>query len=286
MTTIADKLTALAAVKEAQRVALSLGTGVPFAEYVDNFPSGGTPEWTPLDLPLSAGLVGDYRPWDLSTLFQDAAGTIPVTADGQPVGLILDKSPAGNHLSTLVLAQRPTYQTDGVKSWLFFDGIDDLLTSATVMPLMQTFTLVAVVKTLYSGGASANIFGQFLSVFTRSLALRTSSVVQLNANIRSGGANFAFLSGKGLFPVDQQFGLSYIPSIVVGSDKIAHGYLDGSLASTQDASASIATGADAPLFVGRNAVFNFYGGAVFTTALSSVDRLKVEGYYGSKRWVS
>lgn len=33
-----------------------------------------------------------YDPSDLSTLFQDAAGTIPVTAAGQPVGLILDKS--------------------------------------------------------------------------------------------------------------------------------------------------------------------------------------------------
>lgn len=65
MSTVADKLTALADVKEAQRVALSLGTGVPFSEYVDNFPSGGTPEWTPLDLPSGAGLVGDYRPWDL-----------------------------------------------------------------------------------------------------------------------------------------------------------------------------------------------------------------------------
>ena len=29
---------------------------------------------------------------DLSTLYQDAAGTIPVTAAGQPVGLVLDKS--------------------------------------------------------------------------------------------------------------------------------------------------------------------------------------------------
>ena len=33
-----------------------------------------------------------YDPNDLSTMFQDAAGTIPVTAVGQPVGLILDKS--------------------------------------------------------------------------------------------------------------------------------------------------------------------------------------------------
>lgn len=33
-----------------------------------------------------------YDPNDLSTMFQDAAGTIPVTAAGQPVGLLLDKN--------------------------------------------------------------------------------------------------------------------------------------------------------------------------------------------------
>lgn len=33
-----------------------------------------------------------YDPNDLTTLYQDAAGTIPVTGAGQPVGLILDKS--------------------------------------------------------------------------------------------------------------------------------------------------------------------------------------------------
>lgn len=33
-----------------------------------------------------------YDPSDLTTLFQDAAGTTPVTAAGQPVGLVLDKS--------------------------------------------------------------------------------------------------------------------------------------------------------------------------------------------------
>ena len=33
-----------------------------------------------------------YDPNDLSTMFQDSSGTIPVTAVGQPVGLVLDKS--------------------------------------------------------------------------------------------------------------------------------------------------------------------------------------------------
>lgn len=33
-----------------------------------------------------------YDPNDMGTMFQDAAGTVPVTAAGQPVGLMLDKS--------------------------------------------------------------------------------------------------------------------------------------------------------------------------------------------------
>ena len=33
-----------------------------------------------------------YDPNDLSTMYQDAAGTVPVTAVGQPVGMVLDKS--------------------------------------------------------------------------------------------------------------------------------------------------------------------------------------------------
>lgn len=47
--------------------------------------------WNPRALfaPGEQGVI--YDPNDLSTLFQDAAGTTPVTAAGQPVGLTLDK---------------------------------------------------------------------------------------------------------------------------------------------------------------------------------------------------
>ena len=42
-----------------------------------------------------------YDPNDLSTMFQDAAGTVPVTAAGQPLGLILDKSKPITNISIL-----------------------------------------------------------------------------------------------------------------------------------------------------------------------------------------
>ena len=42
-----------------------------------------------------------YDPNDLSTMFQGTAGTIPVTAAGQPVGLMLDKSKPITNISIL-----------------------------------------------------------------------------------------------------------------------------------------------------------------------------------------
>jgi hypothetical protein len=48
-----------------------------------------------------------YDPSDFSTLFQDSAGTTPVTAVEQPVGKILDKSGRGNHATQATAASRP-----------------------------------------------------------------------------------------------------------------------------------------------------------------------------------
>ena len=48
-----------------------------------------------------------YDPSDFSTMFQDAAGTTPVTAVEQPVGRILDKSGRGNHATQVTATSRP-----------------------------------------------------------------------------------------------------------------------------------------------------------------------------------
>jgi hypothetical protein len=48
-----------------------------------------------------------YDPSDFSTLFEDSAGTTPVTAVEQFVGLMLDKSGRGNHATQTTSAKRP-----------------------------------------------------------------------------------------------------------------------------------------------------------------------------------
>lgn len=50
-----------------------------------------------------------YDPSDMSTLFQDSAGTTPVTAVEQPVGRVLDKSGRGNHATQATTTKRPVY---------------------------------------------------------------------------------------------------------------------------------------------------------------------------------
>lgn len=65
-------------------------------------------QFSPLQLFASGEQGVWYDPSDMTTLFQDVAGTTPVTAVEQPVGLILDKSGRGNHASQSTAASRPT----------------------------------------------------------------------------------------------------------------------------------------------------------------------------------
>ena len=66
-----------------------------------------------------------YDPSDITTLFQDVSGTIPVTQDGQSVSLMLDKSGRGNNMIQPVATARPIYRSCGRLKWLYFDGVDD-----------------------------------------------------------------------------------------------------------------------------------------------------------------
>ena len=63
--------------------------------------------WTPAQLFASSEIGAWYDPSDFSTLFQDSAGTTPVTAVEQPVGLMQDKSGNGFHVIQATSAARP-----------------------------------------------------------------------------------------------------------------------------------------------------------------------------------
>ena len=91
--------------------------------------------WNPSAIFYNGEIGAWYDPSDITTLFQDNLGATPVTAVGQTVGRILDKSGRGNHATQATLAQRPTYQIDsGGFPYLSFDGVDDGMLTGTITP--------------------------------------------------------------------------------------------------------------------------------------------------------
>ena len=106
-----------------------------------------------------------YDPNDLTTMFQDAAGTVPVTGVGQPVGLMLDKSGA------LKLGE------EKIPLPLNFNGWTK--TAAVTATTNNSFT------TSGAGGCTLPIFG---SNNTRTYQIRIKGNSTVGGNIRSGGA--------------------------------------------------------------------------------------------------
>ena len=112
-----------------------------------------------------------YDPNDLSTMYQDAAGTVPVTAAGQQVGLIKDKSGRNNHAFQTTSASRPILRQNAVTgaNYLEFDGSDDFLRTNNIdFTATDKVSLFAGVRKMSDAGSysivcelSANLLENF-----------------------------------------------------------------------------------------------------------------------------
>lgn len=92
--------------------------------------------------------------------FQDAAGTIPATEAGDPVGLMLDLSGNGNHVRQEVSGARPTLQRAGGYWHLSFDGVDDALTAGDVMDVGSGSLMQAAAFTRASANSQNAVMGK------------------------------------------------------------------------------------------------------------------------------
>jgi hypothetical protein len=127
-------------------------------------------------------------PSDLTTLFQDTAGTTPVTAAGQTVARINDKSGNNFHATQATAAARPTYQVDGNgRGYLAFDGVDDFLVTPTITPGIDKAQVFAGVRKLSDAAAA-------ILVELSSTTASNAGSFYLSAP-NSTTQEFAFLSG-------------------------------------------------------------------------------------------
>lgn len=109
----------------------------------------GSSEFDPMTL-FAGGKQGVwYDPSDLSTLYQDAAGTVPVTLDGDPVGKVLDKSGNNNHAKQTISAARPVYKTN--PSRLSLDKVDDAIVINMPKRIIGSMTLATTKGTATYG---------------------------------------------------------------------------------------------------------------------------------------
>ena len=87
-----------------------------------------------------------YNPNDLSTMFRNVAGTLPVLGVGSPVALIKDKSGRGNHAIQTTSASRPILRQNATTGayYLEFDGVDDRLVT-------DSFPAMGLATTIFAG---------------------------------------------------------------------------------------------------------------------------------------
>jgi hypothetical protein len=94
---------------------------IPFVSPMMMNSSGVTVLSSPLDL-FTGGVKGAWwDPSDLSHMWKDTAGTSPVTADGDLVARIDDKSGNGNHLLQSSAINRPKYKSVSGHQYLLMD---------------------------------------------------------------------------------------------------------------------------------------------------------------------
>lgn len=113
-----------------------------------------------------------YDPSNFATLFQDSAGTTPVTAVEQPVGLQLDLSGRNNHRFQTTSANRPVVSA----------RVNLLIGTATLAT--QSVTTRATAYTLtFTGAGSITLTGTAIGVYTAGTHSVTTTAGTLTATV-------------------------------------------------------------------------------------------------------
>ena len=207
-------------------------------------------------------------------LFQDSAGTVPVTADGDPVGRMLDQSGNGNHAVQSVSPSRPTYRTDGTLHWFEGDGVDDFF-AANQLIYGADFGVFAGVK--------SNDLSQGARYFTQATA---GDRIMLYSTRSSGSAKMITVLSDS----------AYVETPT--SDLAAHIYstirkASGQLETRFDSSSVIRSGVPAAAFEPVEVTIGaatpkvefydgrIYGLVVLSSAIDQANILAVESYLAS-----
>lgn len=203
-----------------------------------------------------------FDPSDLSTLYQDAAGTTPVTAVEQPVGRMLDKSGRGNHATQTTTASRPTLQIDTAGNYfLSFDGIDDSLVTGNInFSATDKMTVLTADHSAWDNvtrvlaGLSASVFGVngtfWLTAYDSTYNAR--SAAYLRGNLRGAGGYGPDQRTLGVRRLVRSFRFDISKDVLANETLIRLNGVPTPLTNTPlDPSAGSGNFGNWPLFIGR-----------------------------------
>lgn len=237
-------------------------------------PGVGGGSWTPAALYAGGYALGSWEVYDISKLWQDTAGTSPVTATGQAVKRIDDISGNGNHVTNptgWVLAEDAFgcmyLQTDGVSAF------EATVTAQTSYPL----TLCAAAKSdvatnalnIISLRASDSSYKSLYNLSATGWAVNDRNAAQ-NANAEHIGSNATSHVGVGEFNTSS-----------------ANLIMDGVDASAATANAN-AFGALDKVYIGKTFSAGnyysgrFYGANAINKTLSLAERKRLENFRAIK----
>ena len=226
---------------------------------------------------------GWYDPADLSTLWQDTAGTVPVTADGQSVARIDDKSGNGIHLTQGTAGQQPLYKTDGTLHWLEFDGTDDFLFSATLAQnIMDGNGFMAA-------AFSVDVTNYFGAVFSEELLTDAGPRVTLFGDTRSSPRRLANYGASGsdlLIDLTSQLDTNSHVSSLSNDGVTATGKLDGVIQGTVSGATTFASATrlelGQQLAAGPRHDGKVFGAIIIDDLLTDAEQNDVIGYLSER----
>ncbi len=196
-----------------------------------------------------------YDPNDLSTLYQNAAGTIPVTAVGQPVGLMLDKSGRNNHAYQSTSASRPILQRNATTGayYLAFDGSDDFLrTNAINFTATNKVSLVAGIRKLSDSTNSVVETGTNYFTPAGGFALLSSHDIDRVVAVGVSGVNTIYMQLQPGYSAPRSLAISLrLDLSAIDRPTQVKFNIDGARKNIANGLAATGTCANAPIFIGR-----------------------------------
>jgi hypothetical protein len=253
---------------------------------------GGGASFSPAMMFASGELGAWYDPSDISTLFQDSAGTVPVTSSGQSVGRMLDKSGRGNHMIGASGAF-PTYEVGGGLKYLRANGTTQRMSTASGVTLTVTDKLSCSAAVRVEGSGNQCIFSNDSVGTARfNLLYLAGASPKPRALLNAGASAAVSVAAKGAAPyLVVNTGVFDIAGATVSSEVVLR--QDGAInAQTVESAGPAGTGNFSAqpfsLFSDSASVVQFpfsglfYGGVIRAVQSTADELLNIEQYLGEK----